>query len=305
MLDDEAIQKYIKAGRIACIIRKEAERYIKVGMSLIDVAKYIEQKISEYGGIPAFPTNISINSIAAHYTPEPDDKSIITDNSIVKVDIGVHVDGYIADTASTIVFDDKYITLAEAAKEAVEKAIKIVDKGIKFSEVGNIINNTIKNYGYNPIYNLSGHSVDRYVLHSGEVIPNFRDRMNFGSFKVGNVYAIEPFATTGVGYVENSSKITIYSLKLNPKKLNKLSNDIQTLFNTIYSERRALPFALRWYTNIYELELLTKIIKVLLSQGLAISYPVLVERTRGLVAQYEHTVLIGNNGEKIILTDNC
>lgn len=305
MLDDEAIQKYVKAGRIACTVRKEAEKYIKVGMSLIDIAKYIEQKINEYGGIPAFPTNISINSIAAHYTPEPNDNSIITDNSIVKIDIGVHVDGYIADTASTIVFNDKYIALAEAVKEAVEKAIKIISRGVKFSEVGNIVSSIIKSYGYNPIYNLSGHSIDRYVLHSGEVIPNFRDRMNFGSFKVGNVYAIEPFATTGIGYVENSDKITIYSLRLNPKKLDKLSNDVQTIFNMIYSERRILPFSLRWYTSRYSLEFLTQIIKILLFQGLAIGYPVLIERTRGLVAQYEHTLLIDNNGEKIVLTDNC
>lgn len=305
MLDDEAIQKYVKAGRIACTIRKEVEKYIKVGMTLIEIAKHVEQKILEYGGEPAFPTNISVNSIAAHYTPEPDDRAVIMNNSIVKIDIGVHVDGYVADTASTIIFDDRYASLAEAAREALEKAVKVVNKGVKFSEVGNVIDNTIKSYSYKPVYNLSGHSIDRYAIHAGEVIPNFRDRMNFGSFKAGNVYAIEPFASTGVGYVENGDTITIYSLKWNPKKLNRISSDAQTLFNTVYSERRTLPFTPRWYVGRYRLEFLNQTLKLLLSQGLAIGYPVLIEKSRGMVAQYEHTVLINNSGEKIILTDGC
>ncbi|MEM0153668.1 MAG: type II methionyl aminopeptidase [Ignisphaera sp.] len=305
MLDDEAIQKYIEAGRIACIVRKEVEKYVKVGMNLIDIAKYVEQRIVELNAAPAFPTNISVDSIAAHYTPELDDKLMVTENSIVKIDLGVHVDGYIADTALTIVFDEKYRTLAEAAREALERAIKVVNKGVKFNEVGSIIDKTIKSYGYSPIYNLSGHSVDRYTIHAGDVIPNFRDRTNFGSFKSGSVYAIEPFASTGAGYVENGDRTTIYSLKLNPKKLNKLSSDIQIVFNTIYSERRALPFALRWYTDRYKLELLLHSIKIFLSQGLAVGYPILIERSKGFVAQYEHTVMISNNGEKIVTTDGC
>ncbi|MEM2389472.1 MAG: type II methionyl aminopeptidase, partial [Ignisphaera sp.] len=142
-------------------------------------------------------------------------------------------------------------------------------------------------------------------IHAGDVIPNFRDRTNFGSFKSGSVYAIEPFASTGAGYVENGDRTTIYSLKLNPKKLNKLSSDIQIVFNTIYSERRALPFALRWYTDRYKLELLLHSIKIFLSQGLAVGYPILIERSKGFVAQYEHTVMISNNGEKIVTTDGC
>ncbi len=305
MLDEETIRKYIEAGRIACIVKKEIEKYVKIGMKIIDIARYIESRIIELHGLPAFPINISINSIAAHYTPELNDDLIIMENSIVKIDIGVHVDGYIADTALTLIFDERYKTLAEASKEALEKAIKAIGKGTKFSDIGNIIDATIRSYGYRPIYNLSGHSMDRYTIHAGEVIPNFRDRMNFGAFKAGKVYAIEPFASTGIGYVENENKVTIYALKLNPKRLNKLGSDIQMIFNSIYNERRTLPFALRWYSNKHDIRTLEHIIKILLSHGLAIGYPVLIERSRGLVSQYEDTVLIDNNGEKIVTTDTC
>lgn len=305
MLDDEAIQKYVKVGRIACTVRKEVEKYVRVGMNLINIAEYVEQRILEHGGQPAFPTNISINSIAAHYTPEPSDRTVVAENSIVKIDLGVHLDGYVADTASTLVFDYRYERLAEAAREALERAVKIAGKGVKFSEVGGIIDSTIKNYGYRPIYNLSGHSIDRYAIHAGEIIPNFRDRMNFGSFKAGGVYAVEPFATPGIGYVENGDTITIFSLKWNPKKLNKLDTDVQTLFNTIYSERRTLPFTPRWYVGKYKLEFINQALKALLLHGLAISYPVLIEKSGGVVAQYEHTILIDNSGEKIVLTDGC
>ncbi len=289
-MSEDILEKYLKAGEIACRVRKLAEQIVKPGIGLLEIAVKLENEIRALGGNPAFPVNISINEVAAHYTPVPRDSLVVPENSVVKVDIGVHVDGYIADTATTIVFDPRYERLAEATREALEKALKIVKPGTRFSEVGRVIEGIIKSYGYRPILNLSGHSLDAYTVHAGDVIPNYRDIRNFGRFREGRAYAIEPFATNGIGLVDEAPTITIYALRYNPKKLKNLDPEARALFERIYNERKTLPFALRWYGE--DSAKLINILRRLSSAGLLIEYPVLVERTRGMVAQFEHTVFI-------------
>jgi methionyl aminopeptidase len=301
-MTDEELEKYLKAGRIACTTLNEAASYIRPGMKLIDVAEYIENRIESLGGKPAFPVNISINNIAAHYTPTPNDTSVIPEGSVVKIDVGVHVDGYIADTAITLTFNEEFKLLSEAAKTALERAVEAVAPGVRFSRVGRIVEDVIKSYGFKPIYNLSGHSIDRYTIHSGDVIPNYEDRLNLGSFRRGKVYAIEPFATNGRGHVKEGSTTTIYALKPNPKKIAKLDQTTREIFEHIYEDRKTLPFALRWYTRKFSLDQLESSMKILVSAGLAIAYPVLVEVSNGIVAQFEHTIVISDKGEEIITT---
>lgn len=302
LISDNEIENYVKAGRIACTVLKEVESLVKPGAKLLEIAKYIESRIHDLGGKPAFPVNISINSIAAHYTPIPSDESIIPSGAVVKIDVGVHVDGYIADTATTISLDDSYRLLCKATKSALEKALEAIGPGIRFSEIGNIVEQIIKSYGFSPIYNLSGHSLDRYIIHAGEVIPNHRDRLILGSFKSGKAYAIEPFATNGRGYVKEGNDITIFALKPNPKKLSKLSHEVREIFERIYEDRKTLPFTLRWYVKEFSIEKLRSAMRVLIDNGLAIAYPILIEINGGIVAQYEHTIILTSRGEKIVTT---
>jgi len=304
-LENIELELYIRAGKIACIVRKDAEKYVRPGLKLIDVANFIEQKIVELGGQPAFPVNISIDSIAAHYTPVPNDNTTINYGSIIKIDIGVHIDGYIADTATTISLSDMHRPLVEATQQALEKALAAISIGKRFSDIGAIIEKTIKSYGFKPIYNLSGHRIDRYVIHAGETIPNFNDRLNLGKFRPGNTYAIEPFATNGAGFVEDEKSVTIYALVYNPKKISKLSNESHKFYSYIYSLRRTLPFAIRWYTNIFSETLIEKILQELTFKGLLTKYPVLVEKNHGIVTQFEHTLVIDKQGNIIVTTDHC
>jgi methionyl aminopeptidase len=302
LISDNEIENYVKAGRIACTVLKEVESLVKPGAKLLEIAEYIESRIHDLGGKPAFPVNISINSVAAHYTPIPSDESIIPSGAVVKIDVGVHVDGYIADTATTISLDDSYRLLCKATKSALEKALEAIGPGIRFSEIGNIVEQIIKSYGFSPIYNLSGHSLDRYIIHAGEVIPNHRDRLILGSFKSGKAYAIEPFATNGRGYVKEGNDITIFALKPNPKKLSKLSHEVREIFERIYEDRKTLPFTLRWYVKEFSIEKLRSAMRVLIDNGLAIAYPILIEINGGIVAQYEHTIILTSRGEKIVTT---
>lgn len=289
----------MKAGEIAKKVRNYAEKYVKPGMKLLDIAERLESLIRELGGEPAFPVNISINEIAAHYTPTINDETTVPENALVKIDIGVHVDGFIADTATSITFNPIHEPLVEASRKALEKALSVIKPDIRAYEIGRIIEETIRSMGFQPIRNLAGHSIDKYVIHSGLSIPNHFDKTASWKLKAG-AYAIEPFATTGIGLVKEDSVITILGLK--PGKLRvRLSNNEKKVVDFIWSTRRSLPFCERWLKHMFSSVLgLRGVLSSLIRKGMLITYPVLVEKTKGIVSQFEHTILI--NGKEIIVT---
>ena len=298
MLSDEEVEKLIKAGQIARVVREEAVRRAKPGMKVVKLAELIENRITELGGKPAFPVNIGINDVAAHYTPLTNDPTVIPEHSVLKIDIGVHVDGYIADTAASVSFSPIYDGLVEAARKALERALEVIKPGIRISEIGKVIDETIKSMGYKTVKNLSGHSIDRFSIHSGRSIPNYHEIFNRARLVEG-AYAIEPFASTGIGFVRSIPSITIYSLRSIAKK--RLSSTEKKLVDSIWSERRTLPFCERWYTDVFgSVEEVRSIIRSLHRRKVLQGYPILVERSRGYVSQFEHTIIVW--GKDVIVT---
>ncbi len=299
---NDVIRCYVKAGEIAYRVKKNARRLVKPGVKIVEIAESIEREIKELGGFPAFPVNISINEVAAHRTPYIDDVEVIPDASAVKVDIGVHVNGYIADTAVTVVLDDKLIPLAEAAQNALMKALKAVKPGAKFREIGKIIENTARKAGFKVIKNLSGHSLGHYLIHSGEVIPNYNDPFVLGRFRTDRAYAIEPFVTTGKGMVkEAKGKIQIYSLRRVKGK--PLSEPEHKVLSEIIRRFKTLPFCERWLVDVGPVSNLRASLTSLARKGYLNQYPVLVAVGRGLVTQFEETILITRDGDVIVTTN--
>jgi len=275
---------------------------VKPGVKLEEVAEKVESYIRELGGQPAFPLNISINEVAAHRTPIIGDDEVIPEESVVKVDIGVHFNGYIADTAVTLVFNDKYNKLAEAAADALEKALLAVGPGVRFSEVGAVIETTIKKHGYKAIKNLSGHSLDQYTIHAGDVIPNFKDPLSYGKFKVGRAYAIEPFATNGEGVVVDLKQAQIFVLRKSRPGFG-LTREERELLGVVVDRFKSLPFCERWLRDVIsDVGRLRNVIRGLVRKKYLRQYPVLVERKAGLVTQFEETVYISKDG--VIVTTN-
>ena len=291
-MDEEVFEKYMKAGEIAARVKNDVLNRVRPGMRLIDIARFVEDRIRALGGQLAFPCNLSVDSTAAHYTPEPPDTDVVEESSVLKMDLGVHVDGYIADTALTISFDPQNEPLIEATRRTLDEALRSIRPGLSFYKLGGVIEDTARSYGFNTIKNLSGHSLGHYQIHAGEVIPNHRDRLTRGSFRDGGAYAIEPFLTPGIGLVADSDRVTIYALR--PRgKLRRLSEEERRLFERILGERRALPFTLRWYAEgPEEYYRLKEVVEGLARRGYAIEYPVMIEVSGERVAQFEETVVI-------------
>jgi len=298
----EGFEEYLKAGEIAYRVKKSVAKYVKPNVKLLEIANYVEKLIKDLGGEPAFPVNISINEVAAHRSPYVDDVAVVPENSLVKIDVGVHVNGYIADTAITISFNDKYLRLVEAVQEALNNALKIISNNIQLNAIGRVIERTVKSYGYNVVRNLSGHSLGRYLIHAGEIVPNNSSFVPLGKVSAGKAYAVEPFATDGRGYVqEDRNSIQIYALSsFNFKNLN---DEERELAEYIFTKFKTLPFCERWLVDKFNDYLrLRDILKKLTSKKVLTAYPVLVESSKGYVAQYEETVLILK--DKVYITTN-
>src|SRR3990167_7975497 len=210
-MDKGEIEKYVQAGKITVQVLEYGKSLIKKGNLMVEVLDKIEEKINELGGKPAFPAQISCNHIAAHYCPEEDDKTIFSDQ-LVCLDVGVHVDGFIGDSAVTVDLSGKYADLVKAAQEALDNALKIIKPGIALSEIGKAIQHTINSYGFAPVRNLSGHGLGQYQIHTKPNIPNF-DNKDHTKIEKGMVFAIEPFASTGAGIVQDSGIATVFELE--------------------------------------------------------------------------------------------
>ncbi|NJE42435.1 type II methionyl aminopeptidase [Thermococcus sp. GR6] len=286
----------IKAGEIARQVKKEVISLIKPGTKLYDIAEFVERRIIELGGKPAFPCNLSINEIAAHYTPYKGDETVLKEGDYLKVDIGVHVDGYIADTALTFRVGMEEDDLMIAAREALENAINIIRAGIKINEIGKAIEETIRGYGFNPIVNLSGHKIERYKLHAGISIPNIYRPADSYVLKEGDVIAIEPFATTGAGQVIEVPPALIFMyLRDRPVRMAQA----RRVLMHIKREYNGLPFAYRWLQGFMPEGQLKLALAQLDRVGAIYSYPILREVRGGLVAQFEHTVIVEKEGAYI------
>ena len=296
--DQEALDKFRLSGKILRETREEMKLFVRENMPIIQVCEKAETLIREKGGKPAFPCNVSINEVAAHYTSPPNDERRIPEKALVKVDIGVHVDGYVTDTAFAACFNPEHKNMQSAAEHALKAAIDNIHSGMSTSKIGGIIEKSIKNRGFKPIANLTGHSVGRYLIHAGTSIPNVA-QISLAKVKAGEVYAIEPFVTLpeAGGRVEGSSEITIFRLVKAKSVKNPYSKQ---LLKYIEDNFRTLPFAERWLKSVVPADQHREAFKELLRSKAITGYPVFVEVSRKPVSQAEHTVLITENGCEVL-----
>jgi methionyl aminopeptidase len=285
-LTDEKFEKHREAGEILAQVRAAAADRVGVGASHLEVAEYAEDRIRELGGEPAFPVNISIDEEAAHATPTPDDDATFGEE-MVNLDIGVHVDGWLADTAVTVDLSGNP-ELAEASEEALAAAIEVVEPGVETGDIGAEIEAVIDGYGYNPVVNLTGHGLGHWEQHTEPNVPN-RAVDQGVELQPGDVVAIEPFATDGGGKVNEGAHEEIYSLE---REASVRDRGARQALEQIVEEFKTLPFARRWLeTSRAEMAL-----RRLKQQNVVHGYPVLKEQDGFLVSQKEHTVIITEDG---------
>lgn len=276
-----------KAGEIAKKAREFGASLVKENALALEIANEIEEFIIEQGARPAFPVDVSIDHIAAHSSPFPNDATRLGEGQLVKLDIGVSVNGCIGDTAITVeVGSNDNEKLIKAANEALDAALKIVQPGVRVRDIGAVIHKKIASYGYSPILNLSGHEIKEYLVHAGITIPNY-DNGDNRVLEKGMIIAIEPFATNGVGKIKEGKPSGIYAL-IEDKPIRNFN--ARKVVKFIEENYKTLPFSVRWlkFPNI------NFILRILEREGVIKQYNQLPEESKGLVSQAEHTIRVGD-----------
>ncbi len=287
-MEPAELERWRAAGRIAAEARELGAREAKPGVGRRELADRIEAYIRSRGAEPAFPSNISRNEEAAHFTPDPEDAVTLEEGDLVKIDVGAHLDGALADTAMTVEVGGgkRYENLVRAAVEGLEAGIAEVRAGVPVDRISRAIEGAVHRYGLKPVRNLTGHSIERYLLHAGKSIPNVAG-MSAETLDEGEIIAIEPFATNGVGEIRNGPFGNILRFRRDP---GPEAAELRPYFERF----RTLPFALRYIPEAAGRE------KVRRARKYLQSYPVFVESGEGYVAQAEHTVRVLRDGAEVL-----
>jgi len=281
-----------KAGNIAWQALNFGKNLIKVNANVLEVVEKIENEIKKLNGNCAFPVQVSINSMAAHFTPNDEKDLFFKEKDLVKLDVGVHINGAIGDNALTIDLGENK-ELSKASEIALKEAVKLAKPGTKIFEIGEVIEKTIKEFGFKPIKNLSGHGIDLYEPHSGLTIPNYNNNDNLELVE-NQIIAIEPFATDGDGLVYDGKFSGIYKI-VNVKPIR---NDIiRLVLKYILEEYKTLPFAKRWLSKKFDSFRVNFALRSLEQESILHHYPQLPEKSNGLVSQHEYTIRVKDQPE--------
>jgi len=282
------LENWRRAGKIAGQARELGLRLAQPGTLRRELADRIERFIRDEGAEPAFPTNLSRNAEAAHYTPSETDEERLVAGDVLKVDVGAHIGGAIADTAATIEVGEthRYDRLLRAVREGLEAGVAAVRPGGAVDAVSRAIERAVHDHGFKPVVDLTGHTIESYLLHAGKAIPSVGG-FSGETLHEGEVVAIEPFVTNGDGHIEDGPFGNIVRFRKDPG-----SQD--PLLARSFERFRTLPFTMRWVTDPAEKAALRS------ARRLLQAYPVFVETGRGWVAQAEHTILVGPEGAEVL-----
>ena len=293
-MDKEELAKWVKAGKLAAEALEFGSKLIKPGDSLLEVTDKIENYIINKGGGLAFPVQMALNHVAAHFYPDNDDTTVFEDQ-VVKLDVGVHIDGYIGDNARTIDLSGNYAELVKASRDALNNAIKIAKAGTSIGQIGAVIQDTITEAGFAPVRNLSGHGLEQYDVHCAPTIPNTAIN-DHTPLETGQVIAIEPFASTGAGIVIETSNATLFQVA------QYLPVREQTTRHVLHyiEQFDDLPFAKRWLEEEFPPMKLNFALKRMLNAGVLQDFPPLADKAKGIVSQAEHTLLVEEDSCKVL-----
>lgn len=317
-LERESFNQYNdlrKAAESHRTMRQYIQKVVKPGMTTTEIAEIIEngnRKLTEgndetkVAGV-GFPTGLSINDCAAHYTPNKGDKTVLKYEDVMKIDIGVHVNGYIIDSAFTLTFDDKYKSLLDAVREATNTGIKEAGIDVRLGDIGAAIQEVMESYELEldgkvypikSIRNLNGHNINPYEIHGGKSVPIVKSP-DQTKMEEGETFAIETFGSTGRGYVVGEGECSHYARVKDASSAGVRLNSARQLLSVIDKNFGTLPFCRRYLDRIGQDKYLLAL-NNLVKAGVVQDYPPLMDIPGSYTAQYEHTIILRPTVKEVI-----
>ncbi|KAJ5364014.1 Methionine aminopeptidase [Penicillium cataractarum] len=319
--DDSFLNDYRKAAEVHRQVRRWTQETARPGKTLTEIAEGIDDGVRALldndGLAPGaglvsglgFPTGLALNNCVAHYTPNPGQKEIVLQSSdVMKVDFGVHINGWIVDSAFTMSFDPTYDNLLAAVKESTNTGIKNAGIDVRISDVSAAIQEVMesyeveingKTYPVKPVRNLSGHNIKQYQIHGGKSIP-FVKTKDQTKMEEGEIFACETFGSTGRGSIIDGPGVYGYGKDpFAPKRFTSHLASARSLYQKINENFGTLVFCRRYLERL-GVERYLAGMNNLVSQGVVEMYPPLMDIEGSYSAQFEHTFLLRESGKEII-----
>ena len=292
---DEEKNYYLRlAGKILFDVFEEIRPIVKPGASVLDIINKAERLIFEKGARPSFPVNISIGNIAAHYTSPANDITVIPEDSLVKLDMGTHIDGFISDKAETFCFNDELKPLREASIAGWKAGMALAKAGLETSMIGAATEDAVREYNFRPIRELAGHLLERYRLHGSKSLPNIKVPFAKANsvMEKNESYAFEVFASNGNGTIhEVKNKTYIYMML--PRKVPVRSREAKNIRNYAFQQFGTLPFAERWLMTQYNPGRVRLTLNEMIRMDGLYEYSTLTEDNKeAQVSQYEESFIV-------------
>ncbi|KRZ68815.1 Methionine aminopeptidase 2 [Trichinella papuae] len=310
---EEMWRDFRRAAEVHRQTRAWVKSWIRPGLKMIDICEWLENcsrllvKEDMLNAGLAFPTGVSLNHVAAHYTPNAGDDTVLQYGDVCKVDFGVHVNGRIIDSAFTVHFDPKYDRLVEAVRDATNTGIKEAGIDVRLCDVGEAIEEVMtsyevelngKTYQVKPIRNLNGHSIGPYRIHSGKTVPIVKGGEAV-KMEENEVFAIETFGSTGKGYVHEDLECSHYIKDYYAEHIPLRLARSKQLLHTISKNFGTLGFCRRWLDRLGETKYLMAL-KDLCDKGAVGAYPPLCDVKGCYTAQWEHTILLRPTCKEVV-----
>ncbi|KAA1467880.1 peptidase M24A, methionine aminopeptidase [Dentipellis sp. KUC8613] len=302
-----------RAAEVHRQVRQHARKFIRPGMTMTEIAEYIEdgtRALVEADGLEAgigFPTGLSLNNCAAHYSPNAGDTIVLQKEDVLKVDFGVHVKGRIVDSAFTLTFEPTYDKLLEAVKAATDTGIKEAGIDVRLGEIAGAIQETMESYEVEvgskvypvkAIENLSGHSINLYQIHGGKSVLLVKNE-DQTKMEEGEYFAIETFGSTGRGRVVESGDCSHYAKNVDAPHVPLRLQSAKSLLKSINKNFGTLPFCRRYLDRAGESKYLLAL-NHLVAQGIVQDYPPLCDARGSMTAQFEHTILLRPTVKEVV-----
>ncbi|KAF2809340.1 peptidase M24A, methionine aminopeptidase [Mytilinidion resinicola] len=306
-MNNDFLSDYRKGSEVHRQVRQWAQGWIKPGQSLTEIANGIEDSVRALTGHQGleegdalkggmgFPTGLSINHCAAHYTPNAGNKTVLQQEDVMKVDFGVHFNGRIVDSAFTMTFDPVYDNLLAAVKDATNTGIREAGIDVRMCDIGAAIQEAMESYEVEIkgqtypvkcIRNLNGHSIGHYTIHGGKTVPIVKGG-DQTKMEEGETFAIETFGSTGKGHVRDDMETSHYAMNGDAPRVALRVSSAKTLLNSITKNFGTLPFCRRYLDRLGHDKYLLGL-NNLVSAGIVEAYPPLVDIKGSYTAQFEH-----------------
>ncbi|KAG8158583.1 hypothetical protein KVR01_011705 [Diaporthe batatas] len=318
-LNSDFLTDYRQAAETHRQVRQWAQRSIKPGQPLLEVANGIEdatRRLVGHDGLTqgdallagmGFPTGLNVDNVVAHYSPNAGCKTVLQQDNVLKVDIGVHVNGRIVDSAFTMSFDPMYDNLLEAVKDATNTGVREAGIDVRLGELGGYIQETMESYEceingvtypIKPVRNLCGHTILPYSIHGTKSVPLVKTN-DVTKMEEGDVFAIETFGSTGTGRWVDQGEVSHYALRRDTPHVDLRLSSAKSLLKVIKQNFGTIPFCRRYLDRIGHDKYLLGL-NHLVRAGIVEDYPPMVEKKGTYTAQFEHTILLRPNVKEVI-----